>query len=361
MLLTILYNFCILSTISILIYWPFLNQQEKPTINRYQPYIIGFNFGVAGLLLTILSSQVAFGIMINSRIIPLLLSGLLGGPIALAISGLIMGIARFFLVEFTPLMLFINGNFILVVLLLFFFGRKYRFNDKNIFYYFWISIIEMSSVILSLVIYHGAGYPLVLFYTTFTIISFYSIYFIINRIKETNQKINETKYLSKIDYLTQLPNSKTIEKYIVNALDKEPNFTILLLHINDFKIVTSTYGYQFGDVVIKQLAQSLQEYANKNDAFVGKLSGEEFIIILKDVAPAIAVTEAHAINKWITQQPFESPQHGTVHITTSIGLASFPDNGADYYSLIKNLNAAQLHAKSNFKTSYFHANNLMKK
>lgn len=148
---------------------------------------------------------------------------------------------------------------------------------------------------------------------------------------------------------------------MLDALTKETPFTIMLLHINDFKTLHSTYGYQSGDLVIKQLAQFLREYADKNDAFVGKLSGEEFILILKDVAPAIAVTEAHSINKWIAHYPFESQHHESVHIATSIGLASFPDNGDNYLNLIKNLNFAQQHAKSNFPISYFHANNLAKK
>ena len=84
-----------------------------------------------------------------------------------------------------------------------------------------------------------------------------------------------------------------------------------------------------------------------------------YFIILKDVAPAIAVTEAHSINKWIVHHPFESQHHDNIHIATSIGLASFPDNGDNYPSLIKNLNFAQQHAKSNFPISYFHANNLI--
>lgn len=358
MLLNILYNFCILTTFSILIYWPFLNYKENPIIYRYHPYMIGFNFGIAGLFLTILSVEFAFGIMVNSRIIPLLFSGLLGGPIALLISGSIMGLSRLFLPVLTPDTFLINFNFILLVIALFFIGLKYRYNDQNIFTYFWVSAIEMAFVVLVVVIYRGGGFLLVLFYTIFTIISFYSIYFIVNQIKKATQKINESKYLSRIDYLTQLPNNATIEQYIVESLTKKTTFTLLQLHIHDFKLITSTYGFQFGDVVIKQLAHSLQEYARKNDAFVGKLNGEEFIIILKDIPPAIAVTEAHSINKQIANQVFEAWPNSTVHISSSIGLATFPDNGDNYESLLKNLITAQQHAKAHFHQSYFHANNL---
>ncbi|MGE7020781.1 diguanylate cyclase domain-containing protein [Solibacillus cecembensis] len=355
MLLNILYIFCILTTFSILIYWPLLYYKENPIIYRFYPYMIGLNFGIAGIFLTAFSAEFAFGIMVNSRIIPLLFSGLLGGPIALLISGFIMGISRFIQSGFTTDTLIINFNFIVLVIVLFFAGRKYHYNYQNIYTYFWFSSIEMAFVILAIVFYRGGGFLLVLLYTIFTIISFYSIYFIVNQIKNTNQKINETKYLSKIDYLTQLPNNATIEKYVLDALAKEKCFTLMLLHINDFKSILSTHGYQFGDVVIKQLAQFLQEYANKNGAFVGKLNGEEFIIVLKDVAPAIAVTEAHTINKEIARH------HVKVQITTSIGLASFPDNGNNYQSLIKSLISTQQHAKNNLPVAYFHANNLKKK
>ncbi|MEG0472050.1 MAG: diguanylate cyclase [Solibacillus sp.] len=362
MLLNILYNFCILTTFSILIYWPFLNYKENPIIYRFHPYIMGFNFGIAGLFITVLSVEFAFGIMVNSRIIPLLFSGLLGGPIALLISGLIMEISRFFLPGLTPDTLLINLNFIVLLFVLFFIGRKYGYNNQNIFTYFWFSALEMTGVVLIVVFYHGGGgFLLVFFYMIFTIISFYSIYFIVNQIKKADKKINESKYLSEIDYLTQLPNNATIEQFILDSLAKKTTFTLLQLHIHDFKIITSTYGFQFGDAVIKQLAQSLQEYARKNDAFVGKLNGEEFIIILKDIAPAIAITEAHTINKWIANQPIEAQPDLNIHITTSIGLATFPDNGDNYESLAKSLLIAQQHAKSDFPKSYFHANNLKRK
>lgn len=361
MLLNILYNFCILATFSILIYWPFLNHKENPIIYRFHSYIIGLNFGVAGLIVTILSSQVAFGIMINSRIIPLLFSGLLGGPIALLISGLIMGIGRLFLSDITSYTLvLINTNFILLVFVLFFFGKKYPYTEQNIFHYFWIITVETSCVILAFVIFHNGGFPLLFLYTLFTVISFFLIYIIVNQIKNATKKIHDAKYLSKTDYLTQLPNNAEIEKYILDSLAKKTTFTLLLLHINDFKRMNSTYGFQFGDIVIERLAQNLHEYVNKNGAFAGKLSGEEFIIVLKDVAPAIATKEAYAINKWNYNLPFETQQGQTIHIKTSIGLATYPDNGEDYHSLIKSLINAQYYAKTELQLSYFHANNLKK-
>ena len=109
---------------------------------------------------------------------------------------------------------------------------------------------------------------------------------------------------------------------------------------------------------IKQLAQLLQEYAQKNGAFVGRLSGEEFLIMIKDVPPAMAIVEANNVIKYIAKHSFEGPESIEIHISISIGLSSYPDNGTDVQSLMKSSNVAHQHAKTSTTASYFHANNL---
>ena len=101
MIIQILSYFSILLTFTLLIYWPFINHfKQNEFIHRTKPYVTGIKFGVAGLILTIAAVQLVHGLMINSRIILLLFSGLLGGPISLLISGIIMGVGKTFINTF---------------------------------------------------------------------------------------------------------------------------------------------------------------------------------------------------------------------------------------------------------------------
>ena len=216
--------------------------------------------------------------------------------------------------------------------------------------------MEIMVVLFTGLCFNGKGFFYVMLFTVFTIFSFYFIYLVIHQVKRSSDTVQETTYLERIDYLTQLPNNVAIEKHFQVLLKKKANFNLLLVDINDFKIINSLYGYTVGDSVIKQLAQLLQEYAQKNGAFVGRLSGEEFLIIIKDVPPAMAIVEANNIIKCIAKHSFEGSE--SMEIQISIGLSSYPDNGTDVQSLLKSSNVAHQHAKISTTASYFHANNL---
>lgn len=359
MILEILAYYCILFTFSVLIYWPFINHYKQgPFIQRTKPYITGLKFGLSGALFTISAIHLATGLMVNTRIITVLFSGLLAGPIALLLSGLIMGISRLFMPDLTTVTFLINLNFIVLVIILFFVTRKHELNAQTVFKYFWFCFIEMSIVLTIGLFYNGKGIIYIFLYAWFTIFTFYSIFIVLNRIKKSSDTVQETNYLQRTDYSTQLPNNFAFEKYIQSLLKKKTIFNLLLIDIQDLKMINANYGYQVGDSIIKQLALILQEYASKNDASIYRTSGEEFILVIKNVAPAVAIMEANNLITAIAKHPFERKQYASLHISVSIGLCSSPDNGKDLQGLVKNLIISQQRAKTNFPISYFHSNNL---
>lgn len=357
MIIQIFSYFCLLLTLTMLIYWPFINHfKQNNFIHRTKPYIIGLKFGVAGLISTIYMLQLMHGFMINSRFILLLFSGLIGGPVALLISGLTMGIGRFFLSDLTTGIFFINVNFILLTIILFFVTRKIELNEQTLFKYFWACFLEMTIVLSIRLCIYDLNYIYIICYILFTIFSFYFIHSLIFRVKRASDTVQETNYLQRIDYPTQLPNNFRTEEYLQSLIKKKVTFNLLLLDIDRFSVINSMYGYEVGDQVIKQLAGLLREFSSKNNTFVGRLAGEEFIVILKDMAPAHAIIEADNLMKTIAKHVFEGPEE--IHISVSAGICSYPDNGTDTLSLVKSLIEAQQHAKSNPHGSYFHANNL---
>lgn len=359
MFIEILSYFCILFTFTLLIYWPFINYFKiTPLMDRSIPIVTGIKFGVTGLILTYSAIHLVDGVLVNSQFISVLFSGLLGGPFAILISGLIIGIGRFFFSEGTMVSSIFNYNFILLVLFLFLLTRKYEMTTKTVFIYFWLCLIETILISFIGLCFSSNAYAFLLVYGLFTIFAFYFIYIVIHQVKRTNDTVQETNYLRKIDYLTQLPNTAELEKCLQQLIKKNEVFSLLLIDIRDFKMINSQYGFTTGNIIIKQLALHLKEYADKNDAFVSRLGGEEFAIILKNTPPAIAIFEADSLIKTIAQQPFNEIGKEEIYISVTIGLSSYPDNGTNSHSMIENLIRASQHAKSNLTSGYFHANNL---
>ncbi|MGN7476894.1 diguanylate cyclase domain-containing protein [Solibacillus silvestris] len=361
MFIEMLSYFSILFTFTLLIYWPFINYFKKSAfVDRTIPYVTGLKFGITGLIITFSAFHLAHSLMVNTQFISVLFSGLLGGPFAILISGLLIGTGLFFLPNLTMVPLLLNVNFILLVLFLFFSTRKYELTSKTAFIYFWVCFTEMIITLFIGLCFHSRNFEYLLLYGAFTIFSFHFIYIVIHQVKRTNDTVQQSTHLQKIDFLTQLPNSKESEKHIQHLIRKNGIFNLMLVDIQDLKMINGQYGFSVGDLIIQQLALSLKEYADKNDAFAGRLSGEEFLIILKDVAPAIAVVEASNLIQAISKQSFDvlGNEDGDIRISVSVGISSYPDNGANINCLMKNLIMAEQHAKTNKISSYFHANNL---
>ena len=358
MLIEILSYFSILFTFTLLIYWPFINHfKQTPFIHRTRPYVIGIKFGITGLILTFSAVQLTNDFMMYIQYIPVLYSGLLGGSFAILISGLIIGIGLFFLPYLALVPMILNINFFVVVVTLFFVTRKYEMTNKNIFLFFWACFIETFVALFLGLCFQTKSFEYLLLYGIFTIFSFYFIYIVIRQIKRANDTVKQTTHLKRIDFLTQLPNNNENEKYIQYLIKKKSPFNLLLVDIRNFKTLNLQYGFSTGDLVIKQLAQHLMEYAKKNEAYVGRLGGEEFLIVLKDVPPAVAIVEANNLITMIAQQPFEVSEDLSIHISVTVGISSYPHNGQTSSELLENLVIAKQQAKTKL-SSYFHINNL---
>ena len=362
MFINLLVDFCLLFTFTVLIYWPFIHH-VTPTmpVFKYKPYIVGVCFGVVGILFIISSLYFSENIMTNARIIPLLFSGLLGGPVALLLSGAIMGIGRFFLPALTDFAFIVNINFIVLVVVASYISQVFPFSKKNIIRYFWFMVFEIGLLLLFSLNFSIAAIDLWTLFMFFSVLSFYIIYFVLDQVERAHIRMVMTEHLARTDYLTQLPNSHAIEKEINQLLVKRRKFTLLQVDINNFKYININYGYTTGDTVLQQVSKILKEYANKNGAFAGRISGEEFIIILKDIAPAHAIYQADIINKIITQYEFDTSSETKLSITTTIGLTSSPDNGEDLSSLLKSASEAQHRAREIDTDSFYHANNIKSK
>ncbi|MCA1024211.1 EAL domain-containing protein [Halobacillus litoralis] len=162
--------------------------------------------------------------------------------------------------------------------------------------------------------------------------------------KQMEEKI---KYHAYYDVVTNIPNRVLFRDRLKQALSYAEltgeSLAILFLDLDRFKKINDTFGHSYGDMVLQQAAQRLQQVIPK-EATVSRQGGDEFIILL----PKIDQTEEAVVCAERVLASFDRPftiQSQEVSIKTSIGISIYPENGDDVESLIKHADVAMYKAK----------------
>jgi diguanylate cyclase (GGDEF)-like protein/PAS domain S-box-containing protein len=156
------------------------------------------------------------------------------------------------------------------------------------------------------------------------------------------------------DFLTGLPNRMLLSDRIGHAIALSPRHgtkvAVLLLDLDGFKYINDSLGHPVGDKLLQSIAKRLVSCVRASDT-VSRQGGDEFVVLMselqnvKDAAILAqrilkALVEAHSID------------HHDLHITTSIGVSVFPDDGPNAETLIKNADTAMYQAKENGRQRY---------
>lgn len=174
-------------------------------------------------------------------------------------------------------------------------------------------------------------------------------------ISELKKKEEKIKYLAYHDMLTDLPNRRFGKELLHLAIDKHSSenskFGVMFLDLDKFKYINDTLGHDIGDFLLINVAESLKTCVRESDTVV-RLGGDEFMIILEgscfsEELSNIAKKVISIFSKHFNIKTME------IYITCSIGIASFPEDGEDVESLLKNTDIAMYQAKeagrNNFK------------
>jgi diguanylate cyclase (GGDEF)-like protein/PAS domain S-box-containing protein len=162
--------------------------------------------------------------------------------------------------------------------------------------------------------------------------------------KQSEAKIRQMAYH---DSLTGLPNRKLFSDRLGIALAQakrnQKEVGIAMLDLDHFKGVNDALGHDAGDLLLKATAERLIAALRKGDT-VARFAGDEFLLILPDLkatGDAIPVAQKIVDN---FRKPFLIDTHQLV-VTTSIGIAVYPHDGADEGMLLKNADIAMYQAK----------------
>jgi diguanylate cyclase (GGDEF)-like protein/PAS domain S-box-containing protein len=161
-------------------------------------------------------------------------------------------------------------------------------------------------------------------------------------------------YLAQHDSLTDLPNRILLNDRLTNAMALArrhgKKLSVLFLDLDRFKHINDSLGHAMGDRLLQSVAQRLVACVRSSDT-VSRQGGDEFVILLAEVThPQHAALTADKILQAL-RAPHRIEQH-ELHIAASIGIVTYPDDGTDADTLLKNADFAMYQAKDSGRDTY---------
>ena len=168
-------------------------------------------------------------------------------------------------------------------------------------------------------------------------------------VEALRQSEEKHRRLAHYDVLTGLPTrvlfSDRLKQAIRSAKRNKKNLALMFLDLDKFKPVNDTFGHAVGDRLLKEVASRMLSCVRESDT-VCRIGGDEFVILLHDVADAKSAFNVAEKIRQALNQPFKLAGH-QMNISCSIGIALYPENGVDERTLTKNADMAMYRAKEN--------------
>ncbi len=179
-------------------------------------------------------------------------------------------------------------------------------------------------------------------------------------VSEKKRADAKVRRLAFYDTLTGLPNRQSfliqVSEAIRQAKESDTQLSILYFDLDNFKRINDSLGHTTGDALLRGIAKRLEQCVRRDDSVarfgksntnmqVARLGGDEFTVLLRDLqSPDEAETIAERILNMLREPlQFEGQQFV---ITPSVGIATYPDDGDDIDTLVKNADMAMYSAKA---------------
>ncbi len=170
--------------------------------------------------------------------------------------------------------------------------------------------------------------------------------------------VRKQVYYAYHDSLTGLKNRANFEEELhrIIATEKEKLTSLLVLDLDNFKLVNDTYGHLQGDKLLQSVGQNIDK-AIKEEHSTFRLGGDEFAIILPNTTREETETVAKNVLQKLSDSFHEDTLLKEIHITASMGIAIVPDDGTDVKKLFQKADLALYKSKEKGKNQYcFYSN-----
>jgi diguanylate cyclase (GGDEF)-like protein len=169
--------------------------------------------------------------------------------------------------------------------------------------------------------------------------------------RQTAQKLI---YMAERDALTGLYNRRSFESALQRAFQEHARHSqtgaLLFIDLDGFKYVNDAFGHHTGDEVLSRIATVMAAQLRTSEALY-RLGGDEFAVLLTNIDLAGAQTLASRLTSVVAQIPFQFNE-AAIRITTSIGIALYPEHAQDDVALVARADAAMYQAKQAGKNSW---------
>ncbi|MEH6492032.1 putative bifunctional diguanylate cyclase/phosphodiesterase [Halopseudomonas sp.] len=170
-------------------------------------------------------------------------------------------------------------------------------------------------------------------------------------IKRSQEEID---YLAHHDPLTKLPNRLLITERLTTAVSRarrqQQRLGLVFVDLDRFKGVNDSLGHSLGDQLLLTAAQRMEHLCEEGDT-LARLGGDEFVILVERRAAMEELSRLAERIQHALSEPFQL-EGQLVHMTASLGLSLFPDDGQDGADLLKNADSAVTLAKQRGRNNY---------
>jgi diguanylate cyclase (GGDEF)-like protein len=144
------------------------------------------------------------------------------------------------------------------------------------------------------------------------------------------------RFLSEYDPLTMLYNRRTFERYVRDEIERSSRtgsmFSIVLIDIDDFKLINDVYGHQTADMVLKELGERLKKNLRRMD-IPARFGGDEFVVLLPDLPRDTARAVAKRLINILSSKPVKI-EDKEISLSVSAVVVSYPQDGISEEELI---------------------------
>ncbi|MFZ6674967.1 EAL domain-containing protein [Undibacterium sp. Xuan67W] len=160
--------------------------------------------------------------------------------------------------------------------------------------------------------------------------------------------------LAHYDELTGLPNrflySQHLSKSLAHAERNRSRLAVFFLDLDRFKNINDTFGHDEGDTVLRNISQRFKQCLRESD-IIARVGGDEFILLVDQFSDPKDLGDI--ADKLLFEASYPFDLHGQeCQLSASIGIATFPDDGRDPQTLLKNADIAMYRAKNKGKDNY---------
>ena len=156
------------------------------------------------------------------------------------------------------------------------------------------------------------------------------------------------------DALTGLPNRVMFNQRLGHAIEQsrrhKRHLAVMFIDLDRFKIINDTLGHEAGDEMLREVAQRFKTKLRTSDT-VARLGGDEFVVLIEEIPdPPYVGSVAQKLATVLNSGFIISGQE--YHVTGSIGISTYPDDGEDVPTLLKNADIAMYRAKEQGRNTF---------